>query len=167
MGDGAHTHPTPTDLTGLAMTTTMTATTPAATGHPAYSATHPTEEQTAGIARTLVRDALDAWDLDALADCGELIISELVTNAIKHTPCRHIRITVDRPTPSRVRLAVIDRAPHRLPAMRTRDPDRESGHGLLLVDTFADCWGYDLLGSNPSRGPWGKRVWAELKVDRP
>src|SRR5262245_43652380 len=96
------------------MTTTAR---PAATGHPGYSETHPCTEETAAVARRLVRAALGTWHLDDLADAGELLISELVTNAVQHTPGQSIRVRIDRPTLTRVRLAVVDRAPNRLPAM--------------------------------------------------
>lgn len=130
------------------------------TGHPAYSQTFPCEPSTAEIGRKLVRDALGVWHLDDLADVAALIISELTANAVRHTPCHSIRLIVGRPSATRVRVGVVDRAPSRLPVLGRAGEDDESGRGLLLVDGIADRWGYDLHGLD--RRPWGKEVWAEL-----
>ncbi|KPI09450.1 hypothetical protein OK074_3256 [Actinobacteria bacterium OK074] len=130
---------------------------------PAYSRTFPCEPETAEIGRSLVRDALGLWRLNVLVDPAELIISELVANAVRHTSCRWIRLLVQRPRPARVRIGVVDRAPSRVPAFPPAGKDDESGRGLLLIDAVADRWGYDLRGSG--RRPWGKEVWAELLVE--
>ncbi|WP_425265090.1 ATP-binding protein [Streptomyces regalis] len=133
-------------------------------GYPAYSQTFPCRPETAEIGRKLVHEALGAWHLDDLTEPAELIISELVANAASHTPCRSIRLVVGRPSPTRVRIAVVDRAPSRLPVLGTADAEAEGGRGLLLIDVLADRWGYTLLGSHSKRGPWGKETWAELKA---
>ncbi len=143
------------------MTTTAR---PAATGHPVYSETYPSVEATAAVARRLVRDALGTWHLDHLADTGELIASELVANAVCHARGRSIRLAVSRPSARRVRIAVVDRAPARVPSMHVPQDSAEHGRGLVLVDAVADRWGYDLLGSHPLRGPYAKRVWAEMRA---
>lgn len=142
--------------------TSMTAARPRRTGHPGYNLTKPREPQTAEDARRLARVALAAWGLDTEAATAELVLSELVANAIRHAWGPSVRIAVDRPVTDRVRLAVVDRAPRRLPVLRAPGPDDTSGRGLLLIDECADRWGYDLLGSGIT--PWGKRVWADLKV---
>ncbi|MCX5250630.1 ATP-binding protein [Streptomyces sp. NBC_00201] len=142
----------------------MTATErPAGSGHPQYAETHPCAEETAAAARRLVRAALTAWDLDQLAESGQLVITELVANAVRHTSCPVVRLVVTRPAPDRVRLAVVDRTPTRLPALRTATPDATDGRGLLLVNAYADAWGYDLKFRRPG-APWGKAVWAELQT---
>ncbi|MPY48778.1 ATP-binding protein [Streptomyces acidicola] len=132
----------------------------AAIGHPAYIQTFPCEPSTAEIGRKLVRDVLGVWHLDNLADVAALIISELIANAVRHTPCNSIRLIVGRPSATRVRVGVVDRAPSRLPVLSQGSEDDESGRGLLLIDGIADRWGYDLHG--PDRRPWCKEVWAEL-----
>ncbi|MFD0315511.1 ATP-binding protein [Streptomyces flavalbus] len=128
------------------------------TGHPGYTETLPCEEASASAARRLVRTALTAWGLDGLADDGCLIVSELVTNSLEHTACRNVRVTVSRPAPGWVRVAVVDKAHLSLPAMRTASAADTGGRGLVVVETLSDRWGTDLLG-------WGKRVWAELRTD--
>lgn len=137
---------------------------PAAIGHPTYSVTKDAVPESVEEARRLVRQAMSAWGLGEHSETAALLISELVTNAITHTPSRSVRVVVARPAPSLVRLAVVDRAPHRVPELRPADTGAESGRGLRLIDAFAYRWGYDLLGSHPMRGPWGKRCWAELRV---
>ncbi|MEV6592177.1 ATP-binding protein [Streptomyces acidicola] len=145
------------------MTSLITPVQAAATGHPAYSQTFPCQPSTAEIGRKLVRDALGVWDLDNLADVTALIMSELIANAVRHTPCHSIRLTVGRPSTTRVRVGVVDRAPLRLPVIGQAGEDDESGRGLLLIDGIADRWGYDLHG--PDRRPWAKEVWAELLIE--
>lgn len=63
-------------------------------------------------------------------------------------------MVVTRLGPLRVRLAVVDRSRIH-PAPRTATVSDESGRGLLVLDTVAECW-----GTEPVNG--GKRVWAEL-----
>ncbi|MDX3526516.1 ATP-binding protein [Streptomyces sp. ID05-39B] len=134
----------------------------ASVGHPAYSQTFPCEPSTAEIGRRLLRDVLGIWRLDSLADQAALIVTELIANAARHTPCHEIRLLVERPSATRLRVGVLDREPARLPALSQADDDDESGRGLFLIDAVADRWGYDLHGSG--RRPWGKEVWAELRI---
>ncbi|MFC9225907.1 ATP-binding protein [Streptomyces hygroscopicus] len=141
----------------------MTTQRPAGTGHPRYAENHPRTAETSAQARRLVRAAFGLWGLDHLTDRGELVITELVANAVRHTSCPLVRLIVARPSPDWVRLAVVDRAPRKLPQMREVCADDTTGRGLVLVDAYADRWGYDLMGSKP-RAPWGKSVWCELKV---
>ncbi|MCZ7431723.1 ATP-binding protein [Streptomyces sp. WMMC1477] len=131
-------------------------------GHPTYSQTFPCEPSTAMIGRDLVRAVLGVWHIDGLADRAALIVTELIANAARHTPCPEIRLTVGRPSATRVRVGVVDREPTRLPILGQAGDNDESGRGLLLVDAVADRWGYDLHGSG--RRPWGKEVWAELST---
>jgi len=132
-------------------------------GRPTYSQTFPCEPSTAELGRELVRDVLGVWHLDGLADHAALIITELIANACRHTPCPEIRLTVARPSATRLRVGVVDRDPSRLPLLSQVADHDESGRGLLLVDAVADRWGYDLHGSD--RRPWGKEVWAELRTE--
>ncbi|MFD8378557.1 ATP-binding protein [Streptomyces sp. NPDC059679] len=135
---------------------------PRATGYPGYSETHPRTELTACLARKLVGNACATWGLtEEATQATALVMAELISNAVRHARGPRVRVIVDRPTDDRVYVAVVDRAPHRTPEMRTPDDGAEYGRGLLLVDTLSDRWGYDVLG--PAGRPWGKRCWAELK----
>ncbi|MFC7846306.1 ATP-binding protein [Streptomyces sp. NPDC057382] len=141
----------------------MTAQGATGSGLPSYAEDHPRKEGTAVQARRLVRAAFGLWDLDRLTERGELIITELVANAVRHTSCPQVRLIVSRPSPDRVRLAVVDRAPRKLPRVRQACADDPTGRGLVLVDAYSDRWGYDLIGTKPG-APWGKAVWSELRV---
>lgn len=118
--------------------------------------------QVAEEARALVQTALAAWDLQGHSDAGELIVSELVANAVRHASGPTIRINVDLSADGRLRFSVVDQAPARRPRLRTPTPIEDSGRGLLLLDVIADRWGYDLVG--PAARPHIKRVWAEVAV---
>ncbi|WNI17245.1 ATP-binding protein [Actinacidiphila sp. ITFR-21] len=129
--------------------------TPSPAGHPAYTQPLPCAAPSAAEARRLVRTALGVWGLDALADEAELVVSELVGNAVRHTRCRLIQVSVARPARGTVRVAVADGSYVR-PVPRAQPGDEDvCGRGLVLVAALADRWGTDPL-------PCGKRVWAEL-----
>ncbi|MGW7578429.1 ATP-binding protein [Streptomyces sp. NPDC054765] len=133
----------------------MTMTAPRPTGHPGYSETLLRRPESAATARRLVRTALAAWDMEELADDGALVVSELVTNAVRHARSEVIRLVVSRPGPATVRIGVVDKskAP---PRHRPPGNEDDSGRGLVLVAGLTSAWGTDRL-------PWGKRVWGELR----
>ncbi|MEU3959612.1 ATP-binding protein [Streptomyces buecherae] len=132
-----------------------TATRPRASGLPGYRETWPCEALSAGRARSLVRAAIQAWNLDCLLDRGTLVVSELVANAVQHTNCELVRVSITLPSPHRVRITVSDTS-GKLPKWHHRDnADDESGRGFTLVASAVDEWGVDLH-------PEGKTVWVEL-----
>lgn len=103
-------------------------------------------------ARMFVDSCLDRWRADGLIDTAELVVSELVTNAVVHarTRCRlALRYRDDT-----LRIEVTDYgggSPEPQPPSTTR----EGGRGLLIVSALAKAWGID-------PAPGGKVVWAEL-----
>lgn len=145
--------------------TNATSAQPRRTGHPGYELELARVPEAAEEARSLVRVALATWNLDAHAETGALLVSELVANAVRHARGPRIRIHVDRPAPGLLLFAVVDQAPDRRPQRCTPGPDDVSGRGLLLLDEFADRWGYDHVGG-PAARPRTKRVWAELRAAR-
>lgn len=125
-------------------------------GHPGYTQTLPCAIKSAGPARGLVRTALAVWGLEDLADDGLLVVTELVSNAARHTSCRLIRVSVNRPSESKVVIAVVDSS--EVPVVpRQAQPDDTRGRGLMLVDALSARWGVTVL-------PFGKRVWCELEA---
>ena len=114
-------------------------------------------------ARALARDALRGWGMEAFADTVELLLSELVTNAVKAGgPKAVIRIVI-RAAAGRVRIEVADGgfgAPH----VDEPDTDTEGGRGLLLVSEISTAWGsYPVrLGSGAATG---KVVWCEIAAE--
>jgi anti-sigma regulatory factor (Ser/Thr protein kinase) len=105
-------------------------------------------------ARAITTRALSRWRLDPLEENAVLLVSELVTNAIRYA--RH---------PVTLRLAVLDDRlvcsvqdqDARLPRLRRAGADDEGGRGLYLVGTLARRW-----GTRPTAS--GKVVWFELPL---
>jgi anti-sigma regulatory factor (Ser/Thr protein kinase) len=85
-----------------------------------------------------------------------LVVSELVTNAVRHGKAEvSLRLALQ---PDRVRIAVHDSSDE-LPVVPASQPsiDRPTGRGLLIVAATAADWGIERSGDRP-----GKTVWAEL-----
>ncbi|MFS4108962.1 ATP-binding protein [Streptomyces sp. PD-S100-1] len=126
--------------------------------YPRQSTTVASETATVAVARQMVREACAEWGLDQDAtETGTLLISEIVTNAVRHGHSHSVRVIVEQPRPGRLRVAVVDKS-RRMPELRIVGPDSTGGRGLLLVDALSARWGTDLL-------PWGKRVWAEIETE--
>lgn len=123
-----------------------------------YSETVPCKAESAFRARRLVGKALTSWDLSHLVEDGELIVTELVANAVRHGARQPLLVKVHRPLPNTVRVAVSDRS-RIAPTLRSPSNDEEAGRGLFLVDCFAHRWGTDFRR-------WGKVVWADLLAAR-
>lgn len=108
-------------------------------------------------ARRELLDTLAAWKLPELEDAAVLVLSELVTNAVRHAGSprgREIETRFCRLSDGRLRIEVHDAGDHRPVLRRAADTD-EGGRGLLLVDSVtAHQWGVS------SRGGVGKLVWA-------
>ncbi|MFE2425306.1 SpoIIE family protein phosphatase [Streptomyces sp. NPDC059373] len=109
--------------------------------------------QTAGRARRLVRQALRRWDLEPLTEATELLVSEIVTNAVRYAE-RPITLRLLRTDV--LRCEVGDDAPT-LPRMRHAQPQDEGGRGLYLVSRMAQRWGATRLSA-------GKVVWFEMGI---
>ncbi|MGW0209982.1 ATP-binding protein [Streptomyces sp. NPDC003233] len=124
---------------------------------PRQSVTLASEAASVAAARQMVREACDEWGMSAdAAETGALLMSELVTNAVRHAHSHSVRVIAEQPRPDRLRVAVVDKS-RRMPEMHHAQLDDFGGRGLVLVDALSDRWGTDLL-------PWGKRVWAEVAI---
>ena len=123
-------------------------------------------------ARGFTRRTLDQWEIGDRFDDVCLVVSELVTNALRHalpasavrsaepTPC--VRLHLLRWT-ERLVCAVRDPS-HETPTPRDSDDfSAESGRGLFLVDSFADSWGWHPLAGTLG----GKVVWARFQLPDP
>lgn len=117
----------------------------------------PSIPESVRIARFHVRAALSFHELGQYADDAEIIISELVTNAIQHGYCdvtKTIGITLARSRDQdAVIVAVSDSSPDG-PVMRIAPIDSKPGRGLLIVESLCH-WGW-----RPE--PGGKAVFAIL-----
>ncbi|MGW0533293.1 SpoIIE family protein phosphatase [Streptomyces sp. NPDC003032] len=107
-------------------------------------------------ARELVREQLRAWSLDALADTAELLVSELVTNVVRHSRSSRLDLRLVR---SGVLLCEVEDDDHTLPTLLSAGPADEFGRGLRVVSALAKEWG-------TSRTNSGKTVWSELALPR-
>jgi two-component sensor histidine kinase len=99
---------------------------------------------------------LDAWKLTRLRADAELVISELVTNAVRHAPGSdsfELEIVQQQ---GGVRLMLADAAPIR-PLVQELSPDKPSGRGMQIVEALAASWGAD-------NHHGGKRVWVDLRA---
>ncbi|MFM9372385.1 ATP-binding protein [Streptomyces sp. Da 82-17] len=130
----------------------------------------PARYEAVRAARQFTRRTLGDWHLDDRFDDVALIVSELVTNALRHglpsdTPRDEdspVRLQLMRWT-SRLVCAVRDPSPES-PVARDdselADFSAESGRGLFLVESFADGWGWHPL----SGALGGKVVWALFRL---
>ncbi|MDX2408318.1 SpoIIE family protein phosphatase [Streptomyces microflavus] len=109
------------------------------------------EDAAPGRARRLARRALSRWGLDEMSDEVELLVSEVVTNAVRYA---------ERPVTLRLlrtdilRCEVGDDSPQLPRQRRARETD-EGGRGLFLVNRLARRWGATRLST-------GKVVWFEM-----
>ena len=77
------------------------------------------------------------------AEDAVLLVSELVTNAVKYGGEGPVELHLERDD-GQLRIAVRDRGgTGPLPVMRDADDEAEGGHGLRLVDVLADRWGVE------------------------
>jgi serine phosphatase RsbU (regulator of sigma subunit) len=109
------------------------------------------EDAAPGRARRLARRALARWGLEELTDSVELLVSEVVTNAVRYTS-RPVTLRLLRTDV--LRCEVGDDAPQ-LPRLRRAQATDEGGRGLYLVNKMARRWGATRLST-------GKVVWFEL-----
>ena len=114
-------------------------------------------------ARLHARLVLAEWNLKALADTGELVVSELITNAVRTSAglpeAQHRLPTVQMwlSAENECVLVQVWDADHQLPVRQQPDPDAEHGRGLLLVESLSE----DRGAYRPQRSI-GKIVWAML-----
>lgn len=119
--------------------------------------TFPAEPGAVRTARAAVRGQLRTWELDSVQDTAALLVSELVTNSLRHAS-GPIGVRLVRPAGlSHVLLVEVSDPLPELPRERAVRPEDESGRGLQLVASASRRW-----GSRPD--DTGKTVWFELAV---
>ncbi|MFV0133835.1 SpoIIE family protein phosphatase [Streptomyces sp. HMX87] len=115
--------------------------------------TLPREPRSVGRAREYARAQLLGWDMEPLVDTTELLVSELVTNALRYGEGDiRLRLLLDRTLVCEVWDSGLVQPRRR----RARDTD-EGGRGLQLVGLLSAAWG-------SRRTPRGKTVWFELPL---
>ncbi|MEU3946345.1 ATP-binding protein [Streptomyces sp. NPDC029526] len=121
--------------------------------------TFPAEPGAVRAARAAVRTRLRAWDLDGVGDLTALLVSELVTNALRHAS-GPIGVRLVRPRgPHDVLLVEVSDTLPDLPRECVPQPEDEHGRGLQLVASTSRRW-----GTRPGSDATGKTVWFELAV---
>jgi anti-sigma regulatory factor (Ser/Thr protein kinase) len=135
---------------------TLTVATPHAVGRPGYTVFLPCQPESVRRARALVSSALGTWGVGDLAEDGEIVVSELLTNTLDHTTCPTAKVVIERCLDDVIRIEVADSS-HARPQLQKDDAAAESGRGLFLVNALSWRWGCD-------EHSWGKSTWAELKV---
>lgn len=112
-------------------------------------------------ARRRVLGRLREWNVDApLCDNAQLVVSELVTNAVRHTDSEKVCCALHL-AGVRLRVEVTDQGHGSCaPYSRPVDAEEESGRGLLLVSVVSADWGI-----RPNHDGVGHCVWAELDAD--
>lgn len=108
--------------------------------------------------RCAVRELLRYRWKEEPAQVAELLLSELVTNALVHTDDGAVvAVSV---APRKLRVEVRDFVPGMPVSHVPNADDGTHGRGLVLVDSLADAWGI-------SPQALGKMVWFELDGERP
>lgn len=121
----------------------------------------PFQADSVKTARDVTRTTLRGWGLPELGDDAALVVSELVTNAVRYAMYargrREITLLLMRVVPH-VLLAVADPSDD---VPRPKEPDfvSENGRGLYIVETYSQCWGWDPLAHG------GKAVWALFRTE--
>lgn len=121
--------------------------------------TFPADPGAVRAARAVVRGQLRGWRLDEVTDTATLLVSELVTNSLRHAS-GPIGVRLVRPAGLHAVLLVevSDPLPD-LPRERVARDEDEGGRGLKLLASAANRW-----GTRPRAA--GKTVWFELAVPR-
>ncbi|MEY9843270.1 SpoIIE family protein phosphatase [Streptacidiphilus sp. MAP5-3] len=103
--------------------------------------------------RSLVQDQLTRWGLTELSEVTQLLVSELVTNALRVAK-GSVELQLMRVGKLLVEVSDDD---HNLPSLEPSEPLDEEGRGLSLVSQLSARWG-------TSRKAVGKVVWFELPL---
>ncbi|MFB6435309.1 ATP-binding protein [Streptomyces sp. NPDC056411] len=110
-------------------------------------------------ARSRVSALLREWGAgQQVRDDVELVVSELFTNAVRHTESEKIGCELSL-TAAHIRIEITDEggAGYSAPHVQPGSVDKECGRGLFLVGALSDGW-----GSRPADGGRGRVVWADL-----
>lgn len=119
------------------------------------TSTLPAEPGSVGVARNYVSDTLTRWGQQHQTGTACLLVSEIVTNAVRHA---HAPVTMSLYLTAREIIAEIAADSPEWPQRRLPDPDDEDSRGLILVEALSASW-----GARPTET--GKTVWFNLPAD--
>ncbi|MDT0347099.1 ATP-binding protein [Streptomyces litchfieldiae] len=118
-------------------------------------------DTSAAEARRRIRQQLAEWRAPReICDNAQLVISELVTNALRHTDSETVGCELQL-LDSLLRVAVASDGVGPQHSVRLAGEEEESGRGLLLVCALATVWGV-----RPRDAGRGHVVWADLPLER-
>ncbi|WP_328750026.1 ATP-binding protein [Streptomyces sp. NBC_00285] len=122
-----------------------------------YTLYIPNDPRAVTVSRRTLRLILTMHGLIRLVDTAELLATELVSNAVRHTkgPAA-LRV---RHAAAVLRIGAWDADPEPPEPPGEFEPHAEEGRGLALVRACADLWGWQPLSRGGNRG---KYVWCEL-----
>jgi anti-sigma regulatory factor (Ser/Thr protein kinase) len=117
----------------------------------------PRDMHAPAAARIVAADHLRDRVTAPVVDCAMLLLSELVTNSVRHSgaPAAEVITVRLQLTRAMLRLAVDDSGHDGTIAARPPNQQNGGGRGLHIVQTLSDRWGVE-------RSAHGTRVWAEL-----
>jgi len=116
----------------------------------------PPHAGSAGVARAWLHTIVDTTTLpDELVSDATLVLSELVTNAVRHA-ATDVHVSIELHDDVGIHLEVGDDATA-LPRVLGCDPNHIGGAGMRIVDQLVASWGVRRVGA-------GKIVWADLAV---
>lgn len=106
-------------------------------------------------ARNLVSSSMCRWGMPDDGGVAALLVSELVTNALRYgaQPMRMIA----KHEGANLRIEVHDARGGEPPRLRRAAPDSTTGRGMMIVDALAARWGWSEFGGE-------KQVWFELDL---
>lgn len=107
-------------------------------------------------ARGLVRETLRGWDLAEIGETAEILVGEVVTNAVRHAHTRRVGLRLVRAGDLVCEVSDDD---HAVPVLLSAGPEDEGGRGMGIVSRLARQWG-------TSRSSYGKTVWFEQSLPR-
>jgi anti-sigma regulatory factor (Ser/Thr protein kinase) len=118
----------------------------------------PLDAHSPGVARRAVGRYLRERAATSVLDNAQLLVSELVTNSVRHSGAATDDELVVRMSLAReaFRLEVEDSGQDGFVAPRSTDPVTGGGIGLNLVQTLSERWGVERVLEG------GTRVWAQL-----
>ncbi|MBT2493700.1 SpoIIE family protein phosphatase [Streptomyces sp. ISL-96] len=112
------------------------------------------DPETVSFARAAATKKTGEWGLEELSFTTELVVSELVTNAMRHAPAGPIQLRLIR---DQTLICEVSDTGHTSPHLRHAGSDDEGGRGLFLVAQMTQQWGTRYT-------PTGKTIWAELPL---
>ena len=129
---------------------------------PAATCAFPPQAESARRAREFTRITLQDWGIAGQADVAELVVSELVTNSLRHgllsaqwMPGEHpVGLTLLRLDP--YLMCMVTDPGRDCPVRIDSCASAESGRGLQVVETCSARWGWEPIAGG------GKVVWALL-----